>query len=31
MVRRYTSSYNVEQAARRHVEFSPAGRLAAAG
>lgn len=31
MVRRYASSYNVEQAARRHVEFSPAGRLVAAG
>ena len=30
MVRRYASSYNAEQAARRHVEFSPAGRLAAA-
>lgn len=28
MVRRYTSSYNAEQAARRHVDFSPAGRLA---
>ncbi len=31
MVRRYTSSYNAEQAARRHHEFSPAGRLGAAG
>ena len=30
MVRRYASSYNSEQAARRHGEFSPAGRLAAA-
>jgi len=29
MVRRYASSYNSELAARRHVEFSPAGRLAA--
>jgi integrase/recombinase XerC len=29
MVRRYTSSYNAEQAARRHVEFSPASMLAA--
>ena len=27
MVRRYTSSYNAEQAARRHVEFSPATLL----
>jgi integrase/recombinase XerC/integrase/recombinase XerD len=27
MVRRYTSSYNAEQAARRHHEFSPAGVL----
>ena len=27
MVRRYTSSYNAEQAARRHVEFSPAMML----
>ena len=27
MVRRYTSSYNAEQAARRHVEFSPASML----
>jgi integrase/recombinase XerC len=31
MVRRYASSYNVEQAARRHGEFSPAGRLSAGG
>jgi len=28
MVRRYTSTYNSEQAARRHVAFSPAERLA---
>jgi len=28
MVRRYASSYNVEQAARRHAGFSPAERLA---
>ncbi len=28
MVRRYASSYNSELAARRHGEFSPAGRLA---
>jgi integrase/recombinase XerC/integrase/recombinase XerD len=28
MVRRYTSSYNAEQAARRHAEFSPAAILA---
>jgi integrase/recombinase XerC/integrase/recombinase XerD len=27
MVRRYTSSYNAEQAARRHHEFSPAATL----
>ncbi len=27
MVRRYTSTYNSEQAARRHVEFSPATML----
>jgi integrase/recombinase XerC len=27
MVRRYTSSYNSEQAARRHHEFSPLARL----
>jgi integrase/recombinase XerC/integrase/recombinase XerD len=27
MVRRYTSSYNAEQAARRHAEFSPAMTL----
>jgi len=27
MVRRYTSSYNAEQAAKRHVEFSPATML----
>jgi integrase/recombinase XerC/integrase/recombinase XerD len=30
MVRRYTSSYNAEQAARRHVDFSPATMLEAA-
>ena len=30
MVRRYTSTYNSEQAARRHVTFSPAERLPAA-
>jgi integrase/recombinase XerC len=30
MVRRYASSYNSEQAARRHSDFSPAGRLAEA-
>ncbi len=29
MVRRYASSYNAEQAARRHPEFSPATLLAA--
>jgi hypothetical protein len=28
MVRRYTSTYNAEQAARRHAAFSPAERLA---
>ncbi len=28
MVRRYASTYNSEQAARRHVSFSPAERLA---
>ena len=28
MVRRYASTYNSEQAARRHVAFSPAERLA---
>lgn len=30
MVRRYTSTYNAEQAARRHHEFSPAAMLDAA-
>ena len=30
MVRRYASTYNCEQAARRHVAFSPAERLLAA-
>jgi len=29
MVRRYTSTYNSEQAARRHAAFSPADRMAA--
>jgi len=31
MVRRYASTYNCEQAARRHAAFSPAERLAAMG
>jgi integrase/recombinase XerC len=31
MVRRYASTYSSEQAARRHVTFSPAERLASAG
>ncbi len=31
MVRRYTSTYNAEQAARRHHEFSPAAMLLADG
>ena len=30
MVRRYASTYNCEQAARRHVFFSPAEALSAA-
>ena len=31
MVRRYASTYNSEQAARRHVAFSPAERLGSSG
>jgi len=31
MVRRYASTYNSEQAARRHVSFSPAERLSTVG